>query len=112
MSNFQSITQARLGQAAMTTSYTTIYTTPDATRTFVKDIDIINTSTAAIGLYLHIVPSGGTPTTANAIFYNNQLPAATTVQWCGTQILNAGDTIQIKASAAGCTATISGGEGV
>jgi hypothetical protein len=112
MANYQSITQARLGQAAMTTSYTTVYTTPANTRTFVKDIDIVNTTTGSLGVYVHIVPSGGTPTTSNAIFYNNALPANTTVQWCGTQILNAGDTIQIKAGNTGCTITVSGAEGV
>lgn len=97
---------------AMTTSYTTIYTTPASTRTLIKDIDVINTTSSPIGIYVHIVPSGQSASTSNAIFFNNALPGNTTVQWCGTQILNANDTIQIKASAAGCSATISGGEGI
>ena len=96
----------------MTTSYATIYTVPSNTRTFVKDIDIINTTSSSIGIYVNIVQSGSTATTANAIFYNNALPGNTTVQWTGTQIMNVGDTIQVKASATGCTATISGGEGI
>jgi hypothetical protein len=112
MSNYQSITQAKLGQAAMTTSYATVYTTPSNTRTFVKDINVVNTTSASIGIYVNLVISGGTASTANAIFYNNALPGSTTVQWCGTQILNAGDTVQVKASATGCTVTVSGGEGV
>jgi hypothetical protein len=112
MANFQSITQVRLGQLAMTASYQTLYTVPANTRTFVKDIDIINTTSASIGVYVHIVPSGGTAGTSNAVFYNNALPGNTTVQWTGSQIMNTGDTIQVKASTTGCTVTASGGEGV
>jgi hypothetical protein len=44
--------------------------------------------------------------------YNNALPAYTTMQWTGSQVLNAGTTIQVKASAVGCTITASGGEAV
>jgi hypothetical protein len=118
MSNFQNIIGYQLGQAAMTTSYATIYTVPTAstvpavpaTRTFVKDITIVNTDAATIGIYVHLVPSGGSATAANAIFYNNQLPQNTTVQWTGVQIMNAGDTIQVKASATGCTVMVSGGQ--
>jgi hypothetical protein len=109
---YQNITGLQLGQAAMTTSYTTIYTTPTNTRTYIKDITIVNTDAATIGLYVHLVPSGGTATAANAIFYNNQLPQNTTVQWTGSQIMNAGGTIQVKASATGCTITATGGEAV
>jgi hypothetical protein len=112
MANFQSVTQSRLGQAAMTTSYATVYTTPANTRTFVKDITIVNTTASSIGIYVSLVISGGTASSSNAIFYNNALPGATTVQWCGTQILNSGDTVQVKASATGCTVNVSGGEGV
>jgi hypothetical protein len=44
--------------------------------------------------------------------YYNALPANTTMQWTGSQIMNAGATIQVKASAVGCTITASGGEAV
>lgn len=119
MANFQDIIGYKLGQADMTTSYTTVYTVPTAstipavppTRTFIKDITIVNTTASAIGIYVHLVPSGGTATTSNAIFYNNALQGYTTVQWNGIQILDAGATIQVKGSAAGCTITVSGGQG-
>jgi hypothetical protein len=76
MANFQNIIGYKLGQAAITAAYTTVYTVPTAatlpavpdTRTFVKDITIVNTTAAAIGIYVHLVPSGGTATTSNAIF--------------------------------------------
>lgn len=119
MANFQNIIGYKLGQAAITAAYTTIYTVPTAstipavpvTRTFVKDITIVNTSASAIGIYVHLVPSGGTATTSNAIFYNNSLPSYTTVQWNGVQVMDAGDTIQVKGSTTGCTVTVSGGQG-
>jgi len=109
---FNNITPLKLGQAALTTSYVTIYTTPANTRTFVKDLDIVNTTGATIGIYVSLVPSGGTAGTSNALFYNTPLPLNTIVQWAGSQILNAGDTIQVKASATGCTITVSGAEAV
>lgn len=109
---YNNITPKQLAQAAMTTSYATIYTVPTTTRTYVKDIDVINTTGATIGIYISLVPSGGTAGTSNALFYNTPLPLNTIVQWAGSQILNEGDTIQVKASATGCTITISGGEAV
>ena len=109
---FNNITPLQLGQAAMTTSYATIYTVPANTRTYVKDIDVVNTTSASIGIYISLVPSGGIAGTSNALFYNTPLPLNTIVQWAGSQILNEGDTIQVKASAVGCTITVSGGEAV
>lgn len=94
----------------MTTSYTTAYTVPDVTRTYLKDFDIINTTATAVRIYVHIVPFGSLTGTSNALMYNNVLPPYTTMQWTGSQIMNPGDTIQVKGSAAGCTITISGGE--
>jgi hypothetical protein len=109
---FQNITGLQLGQAAMTTSYATIYTTPSApaTRTYIKDITIVNTGSSSVSVYVNLVPSGGTAGTSNAIFYGNALPGNTTVQWTGSQIMSAGGTIQVKASATGCTITVTGGE--
>jgi hypothetical protein len=109
---FNNITPVKLGQAAMTTGYVTLYTTPANARTFVKDLDIVNTTAASIGIYVSLVPSGGTAGTSNALFYNTPLPSNTIVQWAGSQILNAGDTIQVKASTTGCTITVSGAEAV
>lgn len=112
MANFQNITPVKLGQAAITTSYATVYTTPAESRTIVKEFDIINTTAGALDIYVSIVPSGGSAGTSNALFYANSLPANTTMQWTGTQVMNAGDTIEVKASNVGCTITISGGEAV
>lgn len=107
---YQNVVGNRLAQAEMTTSYVTIYTTPLLTRTYVKNIDICNTTTGSLRFYIHLVPSGASSTTSNAIFYNAPINANTTVQWTGSEILTAGDIIQIKASAAGIAVTITGGE--
>jgi hypothetical protein len=50
--------------------------------------------------------------TSNAIFYGNYLPANTTMQWAGSQVMSESGTIQVKASATGCTISISGGEAI
>jgi hypothetical protein len=112
VANYQNITPKALGQAAITTAYTTLYTVPDLTITYLKDFDIINTTAAIVHIYVHLVPKSGTVGTGNALLYYNALPAYTTMQWTGSQILTAGVTIQVKASATGCTITASGGEAV
>ena len=112
MANYQNVTPVRLGQAAMTTSYATVYTVPLETKTYLKDFDIINTTAATVYIYLSLVPKSGTAGTGNALLYNNALPAYTTMQWTGSQILDPESTIQVKASATGCTITMSGGEAV
>lgn len=110
MANFQNITGVKLGQVAMTTSYQTVYTTPLLTRTFLKDIIVCNTTVSGITFTAHLVPSAGTATAANALFYTTALAASSTFQWSGTQIMDAGDTLQALASATGVTLTASGGE--
>ena len=107
---FQNIVGNRLAQAETTTSYVTIYTTPSLTRTYVKNIDICNTTGGSLTFFISLVPKGDTAGAANALFFGNTLAANATYQWRGTQILTPGDLISVKASGAGVTVTISGGE--
>lgn len=107
---YQRIVPVQLGQAAITGVIATLYTVPASTRTFVKDIDICNTTAGAITVDVHLVPSGGSATTANALLYGYSINANATLQWTGTQIMNAAGTLQVKASGAGCTITASGAE--
>jgi hypothetical protein len=100
---------AKIGQAAMTTSYATIYTCPLGQRAAVVDINVCNTTASSIGIYVSVVPASGTAGASNAIFYNAALPGYSTVQWTGSIAMTAGDTIQVKAAAVGCTITASGG---
>jgi len=107
---FQNVIGNRLAQAQTTTSYVTIYTTPLATRTYVKNIDICNTTSGTLRFYVHLIPKDDTASASNALFYNAPINANTTVQWTGSEILTPGDLIQIKGSAAGISITITGGE--
>lgn len=107
---YQNVVGNRLAQAECTTSYVTVYTTPLLTRTYVKNIDICNTTAGSLRFYVHLVPKGDSAGTGNAVFYNAPINGTTTVQWTGSEILTPGDLIQIKASAAGIAVTITGGE--
>ena len=110
MANYQTVTPVQLGQAAITTGYAVLYTVPADTRTYVKQMDICNTGTSPINVYVSIVPSAGSANTTNAIFYNTPIAGNTTLSWFGTQIMNVSGTIQVTASANGLTITASGGE--
>lgn len=107
---FQNIIGVRLVQEPMTTTYTSVYTTPESTRTYVKGIDVCNTTNTAKTFSINIVVAGDSPDSTNALFYATPIQPNTVMQWTGTQIMNEGDSIQISASASGCTVTISGGE--
>ncbi len=101
----------RLGQSAITTgSGTLLYTVPTGFKTEVLDINICNTTTAGVDCSLHFVPSGSSAATTNAMFKDMRVPANTTIQWTGMQVLNAGDFIQGIGSASGLTVTVSGNE--
>ena len=107
---FQNIIGVKLAQAAIGTAYAVVYRVPSNTRTYVKDIDICNTTGAGITVYVSLVAVGDTAGTANALYYGYSIAANSVLQWRGVAIMNAADTIQVKASGAGCTAYISGGE--
>lgn len=98
-----------LSRSAATASYSTLYTSPGNTETYVRDITVCNTTGTAVTFYISLVPQGGTAGASNAIFYANSLAANTTIQWSGFQVLTAGGTIQGYASSTGCTFSISGG---
>ena len=116
MSNYQNVTPVQIAQAALTTSYATLYTVPTnpttPTRTYLKDMEFCNTTGSAINVYVSIVPSGGSAGTANAIYYNTSVAANSTLQWTGTIVMLTSSTLQAKASTTGLTITASGGEAV
>lgn len=110
MANYQNVTPVQLGQAAITGSVATLYTVPTATRTYLKDINICNTSGSAITVNVYLVPSGGTASTANALLYTLSIASNAVYRWTGVQVLLPGQTIQTSASTTGCTIIASGGE--
>lgn len=99
------------GNVAITTG-TLLYTVPASTTTYVKCIDVCNTTAADINLTLHLVPSGGSVASTNMFMNAVTIAAGAMWQWTGTQILATGDFIQGIGSATGLTINISGGEQV
>lgn len=110
--DFRRITPAKLGRGAIgtTPTVTTFYTVPTLKRAIVKTMDICNTTAAALTVTVYLVESGGSPGAANTLVPGVTVAANGMFQWSGSQILNAGDTIQATASGAGCTINVSGGE--
>lgn len=107
---FDVITPTKLGQAAITTGVTTLYTVPASTRTLLKEFSIANTTGAAINVRVFLVPSAGSANTGNAFLYDVAVPANNTLQYNGIEVLNAGDTIQVQAASAGLTIIASGAQ--
>jgi len=103
---FQGVTPTKLSQDVLTTDYIAIYTVPANSRSYVKDICVCNTSAAGVDISI----SEGIPGTSNALYYDFTVEANDTMQWKGSQIMYENDTIQVKASATGCTINIGGGE--
>jgi hypothetical protein len=109
---FDVITPTKLGQAAITTGVTTLYTVPASTRTLLKEFSIANTTGADIPVRVFLVPSAGSAGTSNAFLYDVPVPTANALQYNGVEILNAGDTIQIQATSTGLTIIASGAEAI
>ena len=109
---FQDITGIKIAQDALTTSFDTYYTTPDDTRTYVKDITAANTTAGALNLFVCLVTSGASAGTTNALIYTKEVAANDIYQWTGLQIIEAGGTLQAKGSGTGLTLNVSGANAV
>lgn len=100
----------KLGVAQIATGGTTIYTVPTGFRTDLNDLMICNTSGTDCTLSLHIVVSGGSYSDSNALF-DCTIPANTTIQWSGIQVMNAGDFLKgVAGTATSITIHASGNE--
>jgi len=110
MANYQTVTPMSLGQTAVGTAVSTIYISPKQTLTAIQNIIVANTTGSSATYSIFLVPSAGTAGTANAIFYNTTLAANSTFSLTCFQILSAGWTIQVQASATGLTITASGNQ--
>ena len=110
MPTYQNVTPVQLGQAAITTSATTLYTVPSLTRTYLKDINICNTTGSPVTVNVYLVPSGGSAGTGNALLFGLSVAANTVYRWTGVQVLLPSQTVQVSASGTGCTIIASGGE--
>lgn len=111
---FDVITPTRFGagELAISPSLTTIRTTPVHARDILKSIDVANNSASAASVSVYLVPSGGSAGASNLLVPAVSIPAKTIFQWTGTQVMNAGATIQANSSIAAVTLTASGGEAI
>jgi hypothetical protein len=106
---FNLITPAKLSApTSITTGLTTLFTVAAATLAMLKDMDICNTTGAPIAVTVYLVPSGASAGASNALLSSVSVPANSTLQWTGTQHLNAGDSVQVLAASTGLTIHCSG----
>lgn len=102
-------TPSRLCQKAIGTTSTTLYTAQPDGRTAILDIMVVNTASTPINLTMYI----GSASTTNAFgFYSTSIPAHSSFQYYGFQILNQNESLLATGSAAGLSTTISGLERV
>ncbi len=111
---FTRISPTRFGASELDISptLTTIRTTPTYCRDLIKSMDIANNAAVAAQVSVYLVPSGDTAGADNLLIPAMSIPANSVFQWTGTQVTNAGATIQATSSVAGVTLTASGGEAV
>ena len=93
---------------AGTVSTSVLYTVPTGVQFQLQEFDIVNTVATAGTFTVYLVPSGSTPSQANALFYTAPIPGFTTVQWKGELALPAGSTIQAATSATTITIKLAG----
>lgn len=106
---FTVVQYKRFVQAQSPTAWASLYTVPNATQDVLKGVDLVNTTAGAVTVSVCIVPSGGAPGAANALFFNLSIPANGNQHWSGTQVMNAGDSIYMQGSVANAvTLTASG----
>ena len=102
-------TPSRLCQKAIAATSTTLYTAQPDGRTVIIDIMVVNTTSSPISLTMYI----GSASTANAFgWYSSSIPAYSSMQYNGYQILNINESLLAVGSATGLTTTISGLERV
>ena len=106
------LTPKQLGQAAITVSATPVYTVPANTVGVIQSIDIVNTASATRTVRVHIVPSGGSVSTANALIYDMSIAASGELSYAGPLMIEAAGFISVLASDTGLTITVSGFEHV
>jgi hypothetical protein len=109
---YNNVPTSSLFSGAASTSASVLYTAGTGSSSHLNTINICNTATSSATFSLYIVPSGGSASASNAIFYNCPIPANTTTLWTGTLVIPASGTLQGNASAATVTFSIAGGSAV
>ena len=102
-------TPKRLYQGAIGNTASTIYTAQPDGKTAILDIMVVNTTSAPINFTMYI----GSAAAGNAFgWYTSSIPAYSSMQYAGFQILNQNEVLLAVGSTTGLTATISGIERV
>lgn len=102
-------TPSRLCQKAINNTSTTLYTSQPDGRTAILDIMVTNTTSSPINLSMYI----GSVADENAFGWKDStVPANSSVQYNGFQILNINESLLAIGSTAGLSVTISGLERV
>lgn len=102
-------TPSRLCQKAILATSTTLYTAQPDGRTAVLDIMVVNTTSSPISLTMYI----GSAAAANAFgWYSSSVPAYSSMQYSGFQILNQNEALLAVGSTTGLTVSVSGLERV
>lgn len=83
------------------TNNTTLYTVPAATEAIASTITVTNTAITDGTFRLFVVASGDTAGTDNAIFYDGELVANSTISFTLGITISAADSIVVRSSAAG-----------
>lgn len=105
------LTAKRLDTRAFGTgAVATHYTAPGSTKCRVTEIWICNNSGASRTVRMHLVPSGGSAATSNALMYDFAVPPGVPMPIPCNTWMNTGDFIQGNASGADVSCTISGVE--
>lgn len=107
---YNKITPIKSGQSTIAITVATLRTVPANSIDYLNTIDIANTT--GISISVTVYAGAGAASQSNTLVPGISIPANTIFQWSGSQVLNAGDTIQHIASATGCTITASGGNAV
>jgi len=102
-------TPKRLAQGSIGNTNTTLYTAQPDGKSAILDIMVVNTTSAPISLTMYI----GSASAANAFgWYSSSIPAYSSMQYSGFQILNQNEAFIAVGSATGLTASVSGLERV
>ena len=107
---YNKITPIKSGQSTIAITVATLRTVPVNSIDYLNTIDIANTTAASISVTVYA--GTGVASQANTLVPSVSIPPNSIFQWTGSQVLEAGDTIQHIASAVGCTITASGGNAV
>lgn len=94
--------------ASSATTETSIYASPTATTTTIRQILVCNTNASAAVVSMSLVPYGSTASTSNRLFKDFSIPANETIILDVAQVLEAGDFLSVYSTLANVTFTVSG----